>query len=134
MPKLSVWAVRLSLVYFVVGTALGAVLLAGKAVALPVWWWALRPAHVEALLFGFVVQLAFGVAYWILPKTRGQTSERPVVLALVLLNAGVVLVAVAAVSVYGLAVAGRVCEAAAVVAFAGHIWSRVRPAVSRPAV
>lgn len=132
MPKLSVIAIRLALVYFAAGTALGALLLAGKAVALPPGLWALRPAHVEALLFGFVVQLAFGVAYWILPKTRGQTSERPVVLALVLLNAGVVLVAVAAVSVYGLAVAGRVCEAAAVVAFATHLWPRVRPAASRP--
>lgn len=127
MPKLSVWAVRLSLLYLVAGAALGGVLLAGKAVGLPPWLWALRPAHVEALLFGFVVQFAFGVAYWILPRTPSRASGRPVLLALVLLNAGVGLVVIAVLlGPVAFVLMGRVCEAAAVAAFAVHVWPRVR--------
>jgi cbb3-type cytochrome oxidase subunit 1 len=135
MPKLSAWAARAALLYFAGGTALGALLLAGKAAALPSpvvseaepWLWALRPLHVEALLFGFVVQLVFGVAFWILPRTPVRPSGRPVGLALVLLNAGVWLVAAAvSAGVEGLAVAGRGCEAAACGIFAHHAWPRVR--------
>lgn len=132
MPKLSAWAVRLAFCYLVGGATLGSLLLAGKAVALPAGLWALRPLHVEALLFGFVVQLVFGVAYWILPRLPGQTARpggRPVGLALALLNAGVGLVAAAAVGPWGgLAVAGRACEAAACGVFAAHAWPRVRAA------
>ena len=132
MPTLSTWAVRASLLYLVAGTTLGAALMAGKAVALPPGLWALRPLHVEALLFGFVVQLVFGVAYWILPRLPGEKarpSGRPVALALGLLNAGVWLVAVAPLSPWGGAVvAGRGCEAAACGVFARHVWPRVRAA------
>lgn len=127
MPRLSVIAVRLSLAYFVAGTTLGALLLAGKAVPVPPWLWTLRPAHVEALLFGFVVQLVVGVGFWILPRTPARASERPVALAVVLLNAGIVAVS-ASMLWDGLAVAGRVCEAGAIVAFAYHVWPRVRAA------
>ena len=139
MPKLSTWAVRAAFLYFAGGTALGALLLAGKAVALPPvvseaepWLWALRPLHVEALLFGFVVQLVVGVAYWILPRRPGEharPSGRPVVLALGLLNVGVWLVGAAAVNAWGgLAAVGRGCEAAACGVFAAHVWPRVRAA------
>lgn len=127
MPTLSVWAVRLSLLHFAVGTLLGALLLASKAVALPPWLWALRPAHVEALLFGFVIQLAVGVGFWILPRTPTRTRDRPIVVALLLLNVGVGLVAAAAVHGFAvLATLGRLCEAGALAAFAFHAWPRVR--------
>lgn len=128
MPKLSVIAVRLALVHLAAGSVLGSVLLAGKAVPVPAWPWLLRPAHVEALLFGFMVQLVVGVAFWILPRTASRSSGRPVALALVLLNAGVVLAGGALVWGGGPAVLGRVCEAGALAAFAFHIWPRVRAA------
>ena len=132
MPSLSVWAVRLALVHLAVGTTIGAALLAAKAVALPPGLWALRAGHVEALLIGFAVQLAVGVAYWILPRIRPAEGGRPerrrrpvAVVAVVLLNGGVLLVGV------GLAVAGRVCEAIGAAAFAVHAWPRVRAADGR---
>ena len=122
MPTLSVWTVRLAFAHLVVGTGVGAVLLAAKAVELPAALWALRAFHVEALVVGFAVQLAVGVAYWILPNRRGAAGAAGsgVALAVVGLNAGVLLVG------GGLAVAGRVAEAAAVIAFAAHAWARVR--------
>lgn len=128
MPTLSVWAVRLALLHVVVGTGLGGLLLVSKAVALPPWLWALRAAHVEMLLIGFVVQLVVGVGFWILPRAPARASGRPVARAVVLLNVGVVLVAGAAFVPFGseLAGIGRVCEAIAVVVFAGHVWPRVR--------
>lgn len=135
MPSLSVWAVRLALVHLVVGTTIGAVLLAAKAVALPPGLWALRALHVEALLVGFAVQLAVGVAYWILPRVRRADGARPerrrqpmALVAVVLLNAGVLLVG------GGLGVAGRVCEAVGAAAFAVHVWPRVREATARRSV
>lgn len=135
MPALSVWAVRLALIHLVLGTAMGSALLAAKAVALPPGLWALRAWHVEALLVGFAVQLAVGVAYWILPRVRPSENAQPerlrrpmAVLAVVLLNAGVLLVG------GGLAVTGRVCETAGAAAFAVHIWPRVRAVTSRRSV
>lgn len=132
MPTLSVWAVRLALVHLAVGTTVGSVLLAAKAVPLPPALWALRAGHVEALLVGFAVQLAVGVAYWILPRVRRADGARPERLrqpmalpAVVLLNAGVVLVG------GGLAVTGRICEAVGVAAFTVHAWPRVRAATRR---
>ncbi len=127
MPELSVWAVRISLVHFVVAALVGALLLAGKAVALPAWLWLLRPAHVEALLFGFMVQFVMGVGYWMLPRAAAPVGTRGMVAALVLLNAGVWLIAAAALLPEG-ALVGRLCETAAVLLFALHVWPRVRAA------
>ncbi len=130
MQKLSVWAVRLSLVYFALGASVGALLLAGKAVALPPWLWLLRAAHVEVLLFGFMVQLVMGVGYWILPRVPAPRGEPLMTAALAFLNAGVWTVALATALLPGTAwfLGGRLCEAAAVVLFAAHVWPRVRPA------
>lgn len=131
MPTLSVWAVRLALFHLAAGAVVGSALLAAKAVALPPSLWALRAWHVEALLVGFAVQLAVGVAYWILPRVRPSEKPRPerlrrplAVLAVVLLNVGVLLVG------GGLGVAGRACEAAGAAAFAVHVWPRVRAATA----
>lgn len=74
MPRLSVWTVRASLVCLVLGALAGAVLLAvpplvpSAAVGLV----RLVPVHVELLLVGWLVQLALGVAYWILPRVGGR--------------------------------------------------------------
>jgi hypothetical protein len=130
MPKLSAWLVRAALAHFAAWGAIGGLLLASKAVALPGWLWLLRPAHVDGLLVGFVVQLAFGVALWILPKAPLRSGAPPAAMAGVLLNAGVGLVALGGVlpGLAALAGAGRIAEAAAVAAFAVHVWPRVRAA------
>lgn len=128
MPGRSVWLIRAALAHLVLGFTVGAVLLVHKAVPLAAGLWALRPLHVELLLFGFVVQLAFGVALWILPRRAAPRDEhRSRWVAGALLNAGVWLVGLGgALGLGALVLAGRLAEAGAVAAFAGEVWPRVR--------
>ena len=73
-----------------------------------------------------MVQLAFGVAYWILPRQRGagRGNERLAWTVLLLLNLGVSRPPVwAECWVWGPVIAaGRAAELLAAVAFAGHAW------------
>jgi cbb3-type cytochrome oxidase subunit 1 len=135
VPLLSRCAVRASLLYLVAGTAFGALLLTQKALG----WWPpvgrLRGFHAELLLFGWLAQLAMGVAYWILPRFREgppRGNVRAAVLGVAFLNAGIM--AVAAGSLIGgrpsVAVAGRSLEVLGVAAFAVHAWPRVRSVAS----
>jgi hypothetical protein len=130
MPRLSVIVVRLSLLYLVAGTVIGSLLLASRGTDLPGGIWLLRPGHVEALLFGFMAQIAFGTGYWILPRTRGWSGKWPMIAAVVLLNGGLWLVALEPLTGQPLlAPAGRAAEAAAVAMFAVSVWPRVRGVV-----
>ena len=132
MPRLSAWMIRTALVYLVVGFGLGAVMLAYKVAPLtPVLITRLRPLHVELLTLGWTMNLALGVAYWILPR-RARDGERggetAITLASVVLNVGVLSVGFGLGS--GVSVApliGRLAEAAAAGTFALHAWSRVKP-------
>ncbi len=132
MPQLSVWLVRTALLYLVVGFGLGAVMLACKVMLVtPVLVARLRPLHVELLTLGWTMNLALGVAYWILPRRASdgeRGSETAVVLAWAMLNVGVLAVGFGQGS--GAPVApliGRLAEAAAAGTFALHAWSRVKP-------
>ncbi len=128
MPRVSVWLVRLSLVHLALGATLGAVLLVGKGVAVPAWIWILRPLHVEILLFGFVIQLAFGVAWWILPRTPERMPTRLPWVAGLLLNAGLWTVGLVPLAGWPgeISLLARVLQAVALVAFARSIWPRIR--------
>ncbi len=130
MPRLSAWFVRAALLYLALGFTFGGLLLANKGVPLHPLIWRLLPAHVECLLFGWTVQLAFGVAFWILPRWQTRRGEvRPAWAALILLNAGIWLVVLASwldLPAWVAAV-GRVSEAGAVAAFVLHAWPRVKP-------
>lgn len=130
MPRLSVWFVRAALVYLTLGFTFGGLMLANKGILLSPLLWRLLPTHIEFLLFGWTVQLAFGVAFWILPRWRTQRGDvRPAWTAFLLLNSGIWLV-VAAGWFNGPAwmlVGGRLLEATSVAAFAWHAWPRVKP-------
>lgn len=132
MPRLSVWMVRTALVHLAVGFLIGALLLVQQAIDLSLLIPRLKPAHAEVLLTGWTVQLAMGVAFWILPRFRSgaeRGDERPAWLAYVLLNAGVVSVAVsgAGLAWAGLQFPGRCAEGVAAALFAVHAWPRVKP-------
>lgn len=135
MPRLGAWFVRAALSYLAIGFTFGALMLANKGVLFYPPLWRLLAAHIEFLLFGWTVQLAFGVAFWILPRWQTQRGDvRPAWAAFVLLNAGIWLVVLAGWDngpVWQVPV-GRGLEAAAVGAFILHAWPRVKPWVEDP--
>lgn len=78
MPPVTAVLVRASLVYLVAGAAVGTLLMAAKAgYQLPAVVARAWPLHAEMLLFGWMVQLALGVAYWILPKHAAAPVRGP---------------------------------------------------------
>lgn len=122
--------IRAALLYLAAGFLLGALLLWNKGLPLSPAVWRWLPVHVEVVLFGWLAQLALGVAYWILP--RFQTERRRVrwaVAAFVLLNVGVWSVGLAAGLAWppGVSALGRGLEALAFLAFLWHAWPRVKP-------
>ena len=124
MPILSVWSVRAALTWLTLAALVGALLLSREAVAHPEWA-RLIPAHGEMMLVGWMMQLAFGVAHWILPRRptpagEGRGAVLPVALVIGALNLGVVLVIV------GLPLPGRVLEAGAAIGFAVQGIPRIR--------
>jgi hypothetical protein len=130
MPRLSCWFIRAALIYLAVGVTFGALLLFHKGIPFEPFVWRLLPVHVEFLLFGWTVQLAMGVAFWIFPRFwRSRGSETPAWLALGLINLGVCLAGLG--PLLGapalVILLGRLAEAGAAAAFALHIWSRVKP-------
>jgi hypothetical protein len=82
--------------------------------------------------FGWTLQLAMGVAFWILPRfARGRErgNEALAWCAFILPNAGVWLVGVGwMLGAPGwIPWLGRAVEAAAAITFAAHAWPRVKP-------
>ena len=132
MPRLTVWFVRTALLYLGVGFTLGALILFQKGVPYlgAVWQW--LPMHYEFLLIGWTLQLAMGVAFWILPRYlygAGRGDERLVWLAYGLLNAGVLSAGLGGWLGLpaGVVLAGRAAEALAALLFAAQAWPRVKP-------
>ena len=131
MPRLSIYFLRASLIYLGLGFTLGALMLWNKGIPISPYVWLLLTAHLEFLLLGWVLHLAFGVAYWILPRFNTvRRRERWAWAAFILLNLGLWLVAVSPTAMAASGVwlfFGRAAEAAAVSAFAFHAWPRVKP-------
>ena len=107
-------------------------MLAGKGGIAPLarlyWLW---PIHAEFLIIGWSVQLAMGVAYWILPRyPTGSERGRvwPVAGAYALLNLGTLLAALGGTVFHqtGAGLFGRALEATAVGLFVAHAWPRVK--------
>lgn len=129
MPATSSWMIRASLAYLVAGFTIGGLLLAEKGVSFWPQAWRLLPLHAEILITGWLVQLALGVAFWILPRLRGgqrgdlQLSKA----AAAAYNLGI-LTSLAALwfQVPAALAAGRVLEAGGAAFFLITIWSRVR--------
>jgi cbb3-type cytochrome oxidase subunit 1 len=128
VPALSVWSIRAALLYLGTGFTLGGVMLAAPGLQLPQAVIRLRPLHTELLLVGWMVQLAFGVAYWILPRTGQGRRTGLALAALLLLNLGVLTVGLGTLLALPerFIVAGRVAELVAALAFGAHAWPRAR--------
>jgi hypothetical protein len=121
MPSLSVFLIRLSLTFFLAGVTLGALLLADKGLAAMPWLWPWRWAHIVMSLNGWLLNLVFGTAYWILPRNvTGDDRGRPsvTILAVVLLNAGIGL------SMF-FPTTGLAIQFAGCALFVYQLWSRI---------
>jgi hypothetical protein len=122
--------IRIALVHLLAGFTIGALLLANKGVPLHPMVWRLLPIHIELLLLGWTLQLALGVAFWILPRfgnARPRAGLAWVAYLLLNLGIGVVAASVFLVTVPALTFWGRLLEMGAVVTFALHAWPRVKP-------
>ncbi len=129
MPRLSLWAVRLALLYLLIGFAIGACILINKGTGAFPTAWRWLGAHREFLLIGWMGQFALGIAYWIFPRYRGnhRGDTRPAALSILLLNAGIAMVFIG--TFWGLPITlwGRALEAVAALSFAVYAWPRVKP-------
>ncbi|MCG6147635.1 cbb3-type cytochrome c oxidase subunit I [Leptospira levettii] len=67
-PIQSVWLLRSSLVYFLFGTLLGALLMTQKIFLWDHSLWFFLPIHYSIMVWGFFIQFIMGTAYWMFPK------------------------------------------------------------------
>jgi hypothetical protein len=131
MPKLSVYFIRAALLHLGIGFTLGALLLANKGIPFAGWIWRLLGLHIEFLIFGWMVQLAMGVAFFALPRhtdySRRYGDVRLGWLSFILLNSGVWLTALARwFGTNDFAFGGRIILLLAAAAFAILIKPRVK--------
>jgi hypothetical protein len=88
--------IRTALACLLAAFVVGGLVLLNKGIPLLSWLWTLRVTHVHLLLVGWTVQVACGVAFWILPRLDASGSrgnERLAWLCYGALNIGVVLAA-----------------------------------------
>lgn len=131
MALVSVWYVRAALVHFLLGVTAGAWQLAATIDLLPDLSLLVRPIHIELLLLGWLVQLAVGVATWILPFSGSVSSDKRFWSAWSALNGGILLVVVGTLTDAAvLKVLGRGGEVAAGLLLVWGLWARLQ-ALSR---
>lgn len=139
MPRLSCYFIRAALLYLLIGALLGGLILSAKGMPVSLGWaWQLLPAHVQLMTGGWMIQLALGVAAWILPR-RDATAERgragAAWLCFVLLNLGVggaaILLTLRSVLqaawLDALLILAGLAQALALAAFAWYAWPRLAP-------
>jgi hypothetical protein len=133
--------VRAALLYLCVGFTLGGLILSAKGGVVDgrVWLWLLP--HADILVVGWMIQLAIGVAFWILPRIRVLGRGRvPLAWAsFVLLNLGLVTGAGLPLLPFWLPElawlarafpAGLLVQACALVLFVFYVWPRVLPTIT----
>ena len=144
MPLLTRCAIRMALLYLLLGFVIGGLLISAKAGVVDVRAWLWLPSHVDLLLVGWMIQMAIGMAYWILPRLRMSAQADHLTrgcsvlawLAFVLLNVGLGLAAGLGILRYWLPdllwlsntfPLGIVLQVLALIIFATYAWSRVIP-------
>ena len=130
MPRLSVYYIRASLLYLLVGFTLGGLILANKGLGFSPAVWMLLPMHIEFDMMGWLVQLVMGIAYWILPRFSNgpaRGNERLSWLAFLLINTGILLAASDGIfSIQWISLVGRMLETLALILFAVGNWKRIK--------
>ena len=133
MPRISQFMIRTALIHLALGVTLGGLALADKGLALAPWMATLRLSHIPVLLVGCMVQLALGVAVWMMPRLDALGNRgnlRFVWAGYLALNCGVLCGAVLPWNpawVPGLALCAAVCGLVAALTIGWHLWRRVLP-------
>ena len=129
MPRLRAWFVRASLVYLAVGFFFGALILVQKGIPFYAPVWNLFPLHMEFLLVGWLIQLAMGIAFWIIPRFSSGSPRGPVGLvwlSFALLNTGI-LITILQFWFPVVLLIGRILEIIAGLLFVIGSWRRIKP-------
>jgi hypothetical protein len=149
MPIASRVYVRASLVYLILGAALGALFLVNRWLPLGAWVYALKASHVQFVISGWLIQFILGVAWWLFPplqlglrpdgmrlrRGQAQRGSEPLFWAtFALLNTGVLLRALGVpLQVWtrlpwleGVSALSGPLLVAAAVTFVLNVWARVR--------
>jgi cbb3-type cytochrome oxidase subunit 1 len=132
MTRLSVWTVRAALLYLGAGFLIGALMLTQKGVPFDPALLRMLPMHIEFVLSGWTLQLAMGIAFWILPRfshgprygnqTFGWLTFGFLNIGILCAGLGQWLNAPPVVFLFG-----RLLELAACLFFVLHAWPRVKP-------
>lgn len=129
MPTPSRWMIKASLIYLFAGFLTGALILVSKAYPGLSPAWVLLPVHIEVSIFGWIIQLTMGTAYWILPRYLASGSRGNPMLAIVmvtLLNTGILINVASYLDMISstATVLGRSLEVGAVILFIALHWNR----------
>jgi cbb3-type cytochrome oxidase subunit 1 len=132
MTRLSVCTVRTALLYLGVGFLIGALMLTQKGLPFDPALLRMLPMHIEFVLVGWTLQLAMGIAFWILPRFSREPrygNQTFGWLAYALLNIGVLCAGVGQwlSAPFAVFLFGRLTELLACFFFAWHVWPRVKP-------
>lgn len=133
MPKFSQISIRAALLYLVIGGSVGGILLVSKAFGVWPWIWYWRTAHIHAMLVGWLLNLIFGVAFWILPRLDAngwRGSPWLVWSASALLHIALAVLVWASIWPWSAAIfIASGLECAAAIAMAWHCWPRLQPLI-----
>ncbi len=132
MPRWSTIFIRTSLLYLILGSLTGGLILVGKGGLLSPTLLQYLTAHVEMVLIGWVIHFVIGTAYWMLPRYSSEPVRGRIALVAgcyLLLNLGVIGVVIASLLPEGalLGLGGRIAQFAGIGLFAIHAWPRIRP-------
>ncbi len=140
MPLLSRYYIRSALLCLAVGFTIGGLILSAKGGAVDARVWTWLPEHIGLVLYGWLVQLTLGVAYWILPRVnvaeRGRAGWAWASFAVAQTGIGLNLLSLlrlwipAADGLFPMAV---VWQVVGVMLFAVHAWPRIHAAIVRGA-
>lgn len=128
MPKISVWFIRIALIWLVITAIAGAMMLTTKATGWQPRMWQMRMPHIEAGLVGWFLLLIKGVAWYMLPRriTHDHPRGHPALAwsSLILINLGMILTMILPPGTFG-AISGTIFYVVAIICFVIAIWPRV---------
>ncbi|MBA2660708.1 MAG: hypothetical protein H0U74_00310 [Bradymonadaceae bacterium] len=131
MPPLTLWTLRLSLVYLALGFSAGALMLINKALMLSPWLFYATAMHRHLLIYGWTLHVIVGVAHWILPTFGDRTNHGREVFAIasiVQLSAATLAGCLSAwpAAWPWLDTLAAALAASGVMCFAIHLWPRIK--------